>query len=84
MIINKNIKELNITISGLLKIIDDLKTDWKKLLNYLRIKLFSFKKEDVIYENVINEMINTNILNDEDIDYLENNNENNNDIDYDN
>ena len=50
--------------------IDNLELE--KILEFLQDKFFSSKKEDKIYEQVIDELLDRNILNKEDIDEIQN------------
>lgn len=69
----KEIKDLETEISKLEKIIQIWQLLWQKIRNFFQDKFFSSKKEDNIYEQVIEEMIEENILDNEDIDYIQNN-----------
>lgn len=68
----KEISSLETEVSRLEKIIQAWQEFWKKILDFLQDKLFNYKTENKIYEQVINEMIDDNILNDEEIDYIQN------------
>lgn len=66
---NSFLKEENSRLMELLKAWQEF---WKKILKFLQDKFFSSKKEDKIYEQVIDELIDRNILSEEDIDEIQN------------
>lgn len=66
----KEISSLKKEVSRLEQIISVWQEFWKKILEFFQDKFFSSKDE--IYEQVINDMVEENILNDEDIDYIQN------------
>ncbi|MFI3307955.1 MAG: hypothetical protein R3Y21_05240, partial [Mycoplasmatota bacterium] len=66
----KDIKELEDEIGFLNSTIEYLKKLWHKLLDLLYSKFRSEKNEDAIYSEVINNLIENDILNNEDIDYI--------------
>ena len=66
---NSLLKEENSKLKELLKAWQEF---WKKILEFLQDKFFSSKKEDKIYEQVIDELLDRNILNKEDIDEIQN------------
>lgn len=66
----KDIKELEDEIGFLNSTIEYLKKLWHKLLDLLYSKFRSDKNEDAIYSEVINNLIENDILNNEDIDYI--------------
>ena len=66
---NSLLKEENSKLKELLKAWQEF---WKKILEFLQDKFFSSKKEDKIYEQVIDELLDRNILNKDDIDEIQN------------
>ena len=68
----KEIKELEQEISRLEKIIQAWQNLWQKIRDFFQDKFFSSKKEDTIYEQVIDDMLEENILDNDDIDYIQN------------
>ena len=66
---NSLLKEENSKLKELLKAWQEF---WKRILEFLQDKFFSSKKEDKIYEKVINELLDRNILNKDDIDEIQN------------
>lgn len=66
------IKELNKKISKLEQIIQIWQKLWQKLLDFFQDKFYSSNHKDKIYENVISDMLDKDILNNEDINYIEN------------
>ena len=66
---NSLLKKENSKLKELLKAWQEF---WKKILEFLQDKFFSSKKEDKIYEQIINDMIDEDILNNKDIEYIEN------------
>ena len=66
---NALLKEENSKLKELLKAWQEF---WKKILEFLQDKFFSSKKEDKIYEQVIDELLDRNILNKDDIDEIQN------------
>ena len=80
--LNNDISKLNSTIITLNEIIDSWIKAWKKLLDFILKKLLNFKEKDSIYKDVLVDMINENILNDEDISYIEKNYETKKEDDY--
>ena len=69
---NKEIKELNKKISKLEQIIQIWQKLWQKLLDFFQDKFYSSNPKDKIYENVISDMLNKDILDNGDINYIEN------------
>ena len=69
---NMEIKELNKKISKLEQIIQIWQKLWQKLLDFFQDKFYSSNHKDKIYENVISDMLDKDILNNEDINYIEN------------
>lgn len=69
----KEISSLEKEVSRLEKIIQVWQEFWKKILEFFQNKFFSSKEEDTIYEQVINDMVEENILENEDINYIQNN-----------
>lgn len=68
----KEIKDLEHEISRLEKIIQMWQQLWQRIRDFFQDKLFSSKKEDSIYEQVTSEMLEENILDNEDIEYIQN------------
>lgn len=68
----KEIKELEQEISRLEKIIQAWQNLWQKVRDFFQDKFFSSKKKDTIYEQVIDDMLEENILDNDDIDYIQN------------
>lgn len=68
----KEIKDLEHEITRLEKIIQMWQQLWQRIRDFFQDKLFSSKKEDSIYEQVISEMLEENILDNEDIEYIQN------------
>ena len=68
----KEIKELEQEISRLGKIIQMWQQLWQRIRDFFQDKFFSSKNEDKIYEQVIDEMLDEDILDNEDIDYIQN------------
>lgn len=68
----KEITSLEKEITKLEKIILAWQHLWQRIRDFFQDKLFSSKKEDKIYEQVINDMIEEDIFNNEDIEYIEN------------
>ena len=66
---NSLLKEENSKLKELLKSWQEF---WKKILEFLQDKFFSSKKEDKIYEQVIDELLDRNILNKDDINEIQN------------
>lgn len=66
---NSLLKEENSKLKELLKSWQEF---WKKILEFLQDKFFSSKKEDKIYEQVMDELLDRNILNKDDIDEIQN------------
>lgn len=66
----KEISSLKKEVLRLEQIISVWQEFWKKILEFFQDKFFSSKDE--IYEQVINDMVEENILNNEDIDYIQN------------
>lgn len=69
---NKEIKELNKKISKLEQIVQFWQNLWQKLLDFLQDKFYSPNHKDKVYEDVISDMQNKDILDNEDINYIEN------------
>lgn len=46
---------------------------WKRIQDFFQDKFFSSKKKDTIYEQVVDDMLEENILDNDDIDYIQNN-----------
>lgn len=69
----KEIKDLEQEISRLEKIIQMWQHLWQRIRDFFQDKFFSSKNEDEIYEQVIDEMLDEDILDNEDIDYIQNN-----------
>ena len=69
---NMEIKELNKKISKLEQIIQIWQKLWQKLLDFFQDKFYSSNHKDKIYENVISDMLDKDILNNEYINYIEN------------
>lgn len=69
---NKEIKELNKKISKLEQIVQFWQNLWQKLLDFLQDKFYSPNHKDKVYEDVISDMLNKDILDNEDINYIEN------------
>ena len=68
----KEISSLENEVSRLQQFIQMWEEFWRKVLEFFQDKIFSFKKEDTIYNQVIDEMIDNNILKEGDIDYIQN------------
>lgn len=68
----KEIKELEQEISRLEKIIQAWQNLWQKIRDFFQDKFFSSKEKDTIYEQVIDDMLEENILDNDDIDYIQN------------
>lgn len=66
---NSLLKEENSKLKELLKAWQEF---WKKILEFLQDKFFSSKKEDKIYEQVMDELLDRNILNKDDIGEIQN------------
>ena len=62
-------KEENSKLKELLKAWQEF---WKKILEFLQDKFFSSKKEDKIYEQVIDELLDRNILNKDGMNEIQN------------
>lgn len=69
----KEIIELEQEISRLEKIIQAWQNLWQKIRDFFQDKFFSSKEKDTIYEQVIDDMLEENILDNDDIDYIQNN-----------
>lgn len=67
------IKDLENEISRLEKIIQMWQQLWQRIRDFFQDKFFSSKHEDKIYEQVIDEMLEENILDSDDIDYIQGN-----------
>ncbi len=67
----KEIKELEQEISRLEKIIQIWQQLWQRIRDFFQDKFFSSKTEDKIYEQVIDEMLEEEILDSNDIDYIQ-------------
>lgn len=68
----EEINDLEQDISRLEKIIQMWQQLWQRIRDFFQNKFFSSKKEDKIYEQVIDEMLEEEILDNEDIDYIQN------------
>lgn len=68
----EEIKDLEQEISRLEKIIQAWQHLWQRIRDFFQDKFFSSKKKDTIYEQVIDDMIEDNILDNDDIDYIQN------------
>ncbi len=68
----EEISSLEKEVSRLEKLLKAWQEFWKKILEFLQDKFFSSKKEDTIYEQVMDELIDRNILSKEDIDEIQN------------
>ncbi len=68
----KEIFSLKDEVSQLEKLLQAWQEFWKKILEFFQDKFFSSKKEDTIYKQVMDEMIDRNILDKKDIDYIQN------------
>lgn len=68
----KEISSLEKEVSRLEKMIQAWQEFWKKILEFFQDKFFSSKEEDVIYEQVIDDMTEENILEKDDISYIQN------------
>lgn len=66
---NYLLEEENFKLKKLLKTWQEF---WKKVLEFLQDKFFSSKKEDKIYEQVLDEMFDRNILNENDMEKIQN------------
>lgn len=66
---NSLLKEENSKLKELLKAWQEF---WKKILEFLQDKFFSSKKEDKIYEQVIDELLDRNILNKDGMNEIQN------------
>ena len=69
----EEIKDLEQEISRLEKIIQMWQQLWQRIRDFFQDKFFSSKNEDGIYEQVIDDMIEDNILDNDDIDYIQGN-----------
>ncbi|MCI9279875.1 MAG: hypothetical protein HFJ02_03640 [Bacilli bacterium] len=69
----KEIKELEHEISRLEKIVQMWQNLWQRIRDFFQDKFFSSKKKDIIYEQVVDDMVEENILDNDDIDYIQNN-----------
>lgn len=69
----EEINDLEQEISRLEKIIQMWQQLWQRIRDFFQNKFFSSKKEDKIYEQVIDEMLEEEILDNEDIDYIQDN-----------
>lgn len=69
----EEINDLEQEISRLEKIIQMWQHLWQRIRDFFQDKFFSSKNEDKIYEQVIDEMIEEEILDNEDIDYIQDN-----------
>ena len=78
----KEIKKLEKDVDILSNTIELLSKLWQALLDFLQNKMFSSKKEDAIYEKVVNDLKDVNILDNKDIKYIKENNYNKNYNDY--
>lgn len=67
----KEIKELEQEISRLEKIIMMWQNLWQRIRDFFQDKFFSSKQKDKIYEQVIDEMLDEDILDKDDIDYIQ-------------
>ena len=68
----EEINDLEQEISRLEKIIQMWQQLWQRIRDFFQDKFFSSKNEDKIYEQVIDEMLEEEILDNEDIDYIQN------------
>ena len=68
----KEITSLEKEITKLEKIILAWQHLWQRIRDFFQDKIFSSKNENKIYDQVINDMIDEDILNNEDIEYIEN------------
>lgn len=68
----KEIKELEQEISRLEKIIQAWQNLWQKICDFFQDKFFSSKEKDTIYEQIIDDMLEKNILDNDDINYIQN------------
>ncbi len=69
----EEIKDLEQEVSRLEKIIQAWQHLWQRLRDFFQNKLFSSKNEDEIYEQVFDEMLEEEILDNDDMDYIQNN-----------
>ncbi len=69
----EEINDLEQEISRLEKIIQMWQQIWQRKRDFFQNKFFSSKKEDKIYEQVIDEMLEEEILDNEDIEYIQDN-----------
>ncbi len=69
----EEINDLEQEISRLEKIIQMWQHLWQRIRDFFQDKFFSSKSEDKIYEQVIDEMLEEEILDNEDIDYIQDN-----------
>ncbi len=67
----KEIKELEQEISRLEKIIQMWQQLWQRIRDFFQDKFFSSRNEDKIYEQVIDEMLEEEILDSDDVDYIQ-------------
>lgn len=67
----EEINDLEQKISRSEKIIQMWQQLWQRIRDFFQNKFFSSKKEDKIYEQVIDEMLEEEILDNEDIDYIQ-------------
>lgn len=67
----EEINDLEQKISRSEKIIQMWQQLWQRIRDFFQNKFFSSKKEDKIYEQVIDEMLEKEILDNEDIDYIQ-------------
>lgn len=69
----EEINDLEQEISRLEKIIQIWQQLWRRIREFFQDKFFSSKNEDKIYEQVIDEMLEEEILDNEDMDYIQDN-----------
>lgn len=69
----EEINDLEQEISRLEKIIQMWQQLWRRIREFFQDKFFSSKNEDRIYEQVIDEMLEEEILDNEDIEYIQDN-----------
>ena len=67
----EEINDLEQKISRSEKIIQMWQQLWQRIRDFFQDKFFSSKNEDKIYEQVIDEMLEEEILDNEDIDYIQ-------------